>query len=88
MDTPRMNKIKLLVSAGIDFPAAAKAAMGMSVREFAETYGVPETAVSGVINGSTPHPQERVRNALAEHFMVERMWLDEQLDATQQKSAA
>lgn len=73
-----MNKIKLLVSAGVAFPAAVKAALGMTIREFAEKYNLPETAVSGLINGSTPYPQERVRDALAEEFGVDRAWIDEQ----------
>lgn len=73
-----MNKIKLLVSAGIAFPDAVKASLGMSIREFAEKHNIPETAVSGLINGSTPYPQERVRDALAAEFDVERAWIDEQ----------
>jgi transcriptional regulator with XRE-family HTH domain len=83
-----MNKVKLLVSAGVEFPAAVKAALGMSIREFAGKYGVPETAVSGLINGSTPYPQERVRDALAEEFDVERQWIDEQLTRSTGERAA
>lgn len=76
-----MCKIKVLVDAGIAFPDAVKASLGMSIREFAEKYGVVDTAVSGLINGSTPYPYERVRDALAAELGVERAWLDERIPA-------
>lgn len=75
-----MNKIKLLVSAGIDFPSAVKAALGMSIGEFSAKHGVAPEQVSGLINGSTPYPQNRVRDALAAEFDVDRTWIDEQLE--------
>ncbi len=74
-----MNKIKVLVGAGIAFPDAVKAALGTSVREFARFHGIQETSVSGLINGSTPYRCERERNALAQTLEVERDWLDEQI---------
>lgn len=74
-----MNKVKVLTSAGVGFPAAVKAALGMSIREFARKYNVQETAVSGLINGSTPYPYERERDALTQELGVDREWLDEQL---------
>lgn len=75
-----MAKIKVLVAAGVDFPDAVKAALGMTIREFAEKWGLAESAVSAVINGSTPHPYRRIRAALAEELGVETAWIDEQLE--------
>lgn len=72
-------KIKVLTENGIPIAEAVKAALGMSVREFADKHGVPETAVSGVINGSTPHPYNNVRDALCAELGVDRDWLDERL---------
>ena len=75
----RMPKVKLLVENGIAMPDAVKAALGMTIRDFAEAHSIPETCVSGVINGSTPHPYERVRDALAAALEVDREWLDAHL---------
>lgn len=72
-----MAKIKVLVAAGVDFPAAVKAALGMTIREFAAKYDLQENTVSAVINSSTPYPYERVRDALAEELGVDRKWIDE-----------
>lgn len=75
-ETPR---IKLLIDAGVSVADGIKAALGMSIRDFAEKHAVPETAVSGVINGSTPHPYNNVRDALCVELGVDRDWLDSQL---------
>lgn len=75
-----MAKVKLLIEAGVDFPSAVKASLGTSIRDFAENRGIPETTVSGVINGSTPWKNEPTRDALAEHLEVERSWIDEQVE--------
>lgn len=75
-----MNKIKLLVTAGIEFPAAVKAALGMSIRELAVKHGVSESAISALINGSTPYPYEKERAALATELEVEREWIDDQIN--------
>lgn len=74
-----MAKIKVIVAAGVPFPDAVKAALGMSVRDFAEKHGLLENTVSGVINGSTPYPYDRVREALALELEVEREWIDAEL---------
>lgn len=75
-----MAKITTLIEAGVDFPTAVKAALGMSIRDFAEAASIPETTVSGLINGSTPWRNEPTRAALAEKLGVDRAWLDEQVD--------
>lgn len=75
-----MSNIKVFVATGTPLPSAIKAALAMSVREFAEKHQLHESAVSGLINGSTPYRQERVREALATELEVEREWLDELLD--------
>lgn len=75
-----MAKIKVIIATGIAFPDAVKAALGMSIREFSRKHGVDESAVSSVINGSTPHPYHSVRDALALELGVERTWIDEQLE--------
>jgi transcriptional regulator with XRE-family HTH domain len=83
-----MSKIKMMVDAGIAFPDAVKAALGMSIREFAEKHGLVDTQVSGTINGSSPWPNERVRNALAEELGVEREWIDDRRPLPSQRISA
>lgn len=75
-DTPKIKKLR---DAGIPVAEAVKASLGMTVREFADKHGVPETGVSGVINGSTPHPYNNIRDALCAELGVDREWLDSQL---------
>jgi transcriptional regulator with XRE-family HTH domain len=72
-----MPRIKAVIAAGVHPAEAVKAALGMTIREFAERYGVSESAVSGVIHGSTPYLYARVRDALARHLEVERAYIDE-----------
>jgi transcriptional regulator with XRE-family HTH domain len=74
-----MARIKVIVATGVSFTDAVKASLGMSIREFAAKHGLVESTVSGLINGSTPFPYERVRDALALELGVERDWIDEQL---------
>lgn len=83
-----MSKIKVLVAAGVSFPAAVKAALGMSIRDFADRHGILESAVSGLINGSTPYPYQKERAALAKELDVDREWLDAQIDARREKIPA
>ena len=71
-----MPRIKAVIAAGVHPAEAVKAALGMTIREFAERYGVSESAVSGVIHGSTPYLYARVRDALARHLEVERAYID------------
>lgn len=80
-----MAKIKVLVENGIAPADAIKACLGTSIRAFASKHRLAESAVSAVINGSTPYPYERVREALALELGVDREWLDALLD--QQKAA-
>lgn len=72
-----MPRIKAVIAAGVEPAVAVKAALGMTIREFAERYDVAESAVSGVIHGSTPYLYARVRDALARHLEVERAYIDE-----------
>lgn len=82
-----MANIKDLVEAGIPFPQAVRALLGTGgIRQFAEECRLTETAVSGVINGSTPFPYENVKDALAERFGVERAWIDEQAALMRQRA--
>lgn len=81
-----MAKIKVLVAMGVPLPMAIKAALGVSVREFAAKHDLQETVVSGLINGSTPYPGERGRAALASELGVEREWLDSLLDAQREQA--
>lgn len=83
-----MARIKVIVATGVSFADAVKAALGMSVRAFAEKHDLLDTAVSNVINGSTPHPYERVRDALATELGVEREWIDEQVAAIRRPNPA
>lgn len=83
-----MAKIKVVVASGVDFASATKASLGMSIREFARRHGVHESAVSALINGSTPYPHDRIRDALASELGVEREWIDEQLAAVKKGEGA
>jgi hypothetical protein len=82
-----MARIKVIIATGVSFPDAAKASLGCSIREFAAKHSLDESTVSATINGSTPHPYERVRDALAVELCVERGWLDEQLAAIRERAA-
>jgi len=87
-----MGRIKPLVDRGISFPAAIKAVLGkMTINEFAAFEGsrlvrVPATAVSSVINGSTPYRYDNVRQKLAIFFEEDREWIDEQCDRMRQEA--
>jgi hypothetical protein len=84
---PIMARIKVIVATGVSFPDAVKAALGSSLRDFAAKHSLDESTVSATINGSTPHPYERVRAALAAELGVEREWLDEQLASIRDRAA-
>lgn len=72
-----MGKIKVIIASGVAVPEAIKAALGMSVREFALKHELPESAVSATINGSTPYPYINIREALATELGVSREYIDE-----------
>lgn len=77
MARARVPRISDVIAAGLEPAVAIKASLGTTIREFAERYDVSESAVSGVIHGSTPFLYARVRDALARHLEVERAYIDE-----------
>lgn len=79
MPTEAVN-IKVLVAAGVPAPGAIKAALGRNgVQGFAARKGFRRPNVSACIYGR--QRQEKIRAALAEELRVDRVWLDEQLNA-------
>jgi len=80
------GKVKVIVATGVGITEAIKAALPLSISDFAERYQLARTAVSMCIHGRQRH--ERVREALARELNVDRAWLDEQLDALMAKRRA
>lgn len=69
-----MEKVKKLVDAGASIPDAIKAALAVTVSEFADKYDVTQPMVSEAING-TRRPTERILAALiAELGGTEAEW--------------
>jgi hypothetical protein len=78
--------IKVVVAAGVSFPDAIKASLPGTSAQFAADHGFYPTHVSACIAGRERH--EKIRAALAVKLNVEREWLDEGLDAINERLAS
>ena len=70
--------IKVIVAAGVSVADAIRASLPGTLAQFARRHGFQPSQVSRCIHGHAR--EERVRDALASEFAVEREWLDELLD--------